>query len=647
MIIIKEEEKENKEVDKIDIRNDNNLKSNDEIINDKDDKATNEINNSKKNIKVDENDRILHIKDIKKNFEEKEVLKGVTFDLKPNEIFVLLGHNGAGKTTLISILTGLINATSGSAMLSGYNILSSEFSEHFRKMLGICPQHDVLFNDLTVEEHLELFCQFKSEKTSGISEEISRVLKEIQLEDKKTTKASDLSGGQKRKLSVGLALIGGSSIIFLDEPTSGMDITSRRNLWDILKKCLAGKIIILTTHFMEEASVLGNRIGILSEGKMQCTATPLELIDKYTNHINLNITKGSKADDDHIIQFVLQNLASLNINFENFNRDILFRIPTDDKGIIWSNFFKLLDQSLVELKIKSYSISKSTLEDVFINFSKIKNKMDRKKNEDIYELNKQNALKNSTLLLDENNYEKNNDNYKSKFCKDFRVSFMKRVLQVKRDKKTLMLEIVCPILLTLIGCLVGYIELLEKNKSFPLHINQITNDSQIIYYNYIGDDSQYFYDLDRYFSPKSNVELKLINTNYRFNSQNDEYLLDDINEIYKIKREGEKDRKAKSFVFYRPSLIDEDINIYGFNIIIDIKARQAAPIYTDFLMNNIVSTVVNKRNKNIEIEMINEPFQYTYKEKQEKKSRNQFLILFLIDLTLSLIHSNFITIIIK
>ena len=139
----------------------------------------------------------------------------------------------------------------------------------------------------------------------------------------------------------------------------------------------------------------------------------------------------------------------------------------------------------------------------------------------------------------------------------------------------------------------------------------------------------------------------MIHKYLRFNSQNDEYLLDDINEIYKIKREGEKDKKAKSFVFYRPSLIDENINIYGFNIIIDIKARQAAPIYTDFLMNNIVRTVVNKQNKNIEIEMINEPFQYTYKEKQEKKSRNQFLILFFIALAFSLIPSNFITIIIK
>ena len=106
------------------------------------------------------------------------------------------------------------------------------------------PQHDVLFNDLTVEEHLELFCHFKSVDESMISEEINNVLKDIQLVDKRNTKASDLSGGQKRKLSIGLAIVGGSSIIFLDEPTSGMDITSRRNLWDILKKCLAGKITV-------------------------------------------------------------------------------------------------------------------------------------------------------------------------------------------------------------------------------------------------------------------------------------------------------------------------------------------------------------------------------------------------------------------
>jgi ATP-binding cassette subfamily A (ABC1) protein 3 len=136
-----------------------------------------------------------------------------------------------------------------------------------------------------------------------------------------------------------------------------MDITSRRNLWDILKKIVQGKIVILTTHFMEEAQILGDRIGILSEGKMQVVGTPLELIDKYTNNVNLNIIKHADANEDKIIGHVLQSFGDLDIYFENFNRNILFRIPTNVIEINWKNFFELLDRKLDNLKIKSYEES--------------------------------------------------------------------------------------------------------------------------------------------------------------------------------------------------------------------------------------------------------------------------------------------------
>ena len=130
---------------------------------------------------------------------------------------------------------------------------------------------------------------------------------------------------------------------------------------------------------MEEAQILGDRIGILSEGKMQVVGTPLELIDKYTNNVNLNIIKHADANEDKIIGHVLQSFGDLDIYFENFNRNILFRIPTNVIEINWKNFFELLDRKLDNLKIKSYSISKSTLEDVFINFAKIVNKNSKDK----------------------------------------------------------------------------------------------------------------------------------------------------------------------------------------------------------------------------------------------------------------------------
>ena len=612
--------------------------------------SSNEIINDIKSAHTDSNDidigdnsiEIMKIKNIKKYFGEKLVLNDVSFDLKSNEIFVLLGHNGAGKTTLISILTGLITSTSGSAFIKNCDVLSPEFFNHFRRMLGVCPQHDVLFNDLTVEEHLELFCEFKSYDRTDISSEINKVLKDIGLENKRTTRASDLSGGQKRKLSIGLAIVGKSSVIFLDEPTSGMDITSRRNLWDILKKIVQGKIVILTTHFMEEAQILGERIGILSEGKMQVVGTPLELIDKYTNSVNLNITKHSNANEDIIIQYILQTFEGLDVYFENFNRDILFRIPTNVVKINWKSFFESLDEQLDNLKIKSYSISKSTLEDVFINFAKIVNKNEPDMIIKNYEENKKNTLKNSVILFNKENYDEKNSNC-NKFSKDFKISFMKRIKQIIREKKTFILEIICPFLLALIGCLVGYIEFLEENRTFPFHLNQITNDTQIIYYN--GDNiKSSIANYIRYYEPSedlSNIKFEEVYFPFYLYSDSDRHLIDKIEDLYNLR----KVNNEKSYVYYDLFKSSESQHQYGINLIIDIVSRQAAPIYVNYILNEVIHYAI--RDENLKIEMINEPLPFTYEEKKNKKNRNQLMILFFISLAFSLIPSNFITIIIK
>ena len=169
----------------------------------------------------------------------------MSFNLYKDEIFALLGHNGAGKTTTISMLTGLYTATSGRAEYDNMNILSNTNMDIFRTKLGICPQHDVLFDDLSVEEHLSMFCVFKGVPSSQIQNEISNSLRDFDLEDKRSIRAVDLSAGQRRKLSIAIAIIGGSEVIFLDEPSSGMDITSRRALWDILKEVMRGKIIVV------------------------------------------------------------------------------------------------------------------------------------------------------------------------------------------------------------------------------------------------------------------------------------------------------------------------------------------------------------------------------------------------------------------
>ena len=589
---------------------------------------------------------IFQIKDIHKIFEDgKNALNGVTFNLYKNEIFALLGHNGAGKTTLFNILTGLYSSSSGSAFYNSYNILSSEGAEHFRKVLGICPQHDVLFNDLTVEEHLVMFCVFKSVKSSLISQEVLKAIKDFGLEEKRNTKVENLSGGQKRKLSIAIALVGGSSVIFLDEPTSGMDITSRRNLWNILKKSINGKIIILTTHYMEEASELGNRIGILSEGNMKCIGSPLFLIEKFGKAINLNITKNPDADNEEIIKFINENICNdINIENEVFKEEILLKIPkifNQSNNFIWSDFFKNLDENCERLKIKNYSISMPTLEDVFINISKLikQNKIKNELKDEIIDItNKINE--NNKILYDESNYHTKYNSF-SKVLRDAKISFKKRIFQIYRDKKTFLLEILCPIILTLIGCVVGSIEFLEKNRTFPLLINQITNDTQLIFYSYVGYNIENtFKELFIEYSSEdiSKIKYEEIEISSEiFNSYPDLIL----NDLYNIK----KTKKEKNFVHYIISKIDTIDHKYEFSMFVDIISRQSAPIYANFLYKNFIRYAT--KNKELDVEIINEPLPYTKKEIKDKQRRNEAMILFFISLSFTLIPSNFITIIIK
>ena len=132
--------------------------------------------------------------------------------------------------------------------------------------MGVCPQHDVLFEFLTPEDHLKLFCAFKGTDPSVIEDQVQEMLKDIELDEVKHQIVKTLSAGQMRKLSVAIAMIGNSTIVMLDEPTSGMDTTARRKLWEMLKKNKAGKIVIMTTHYMDEADILGDRIAIMAEG---------------------------------------------------------------------------------------------------------------------------------------------------------------------------------------------------------------------------------------------------------------------------------------------------------------------------------------------------------------------------------------------
>ena len=163
----------------------------------------------------------------------KLAVDNVSMTMYEGQIFALLGHNGAGKTTVIGMLTGLLHPTSGAGSVMGFDIFEDQ--ELLRENLGVCPQHNVLFEYLTVREHLELYATFKGVPYEQIKKRVDTMIFELELDLIQNQLASTLSGGQKRKTSTGIALIGDSKVIMLDEPTSGMDTTTRCKFWQMLK----------------------------------------------------------------------------------------------------------------------------------------------------------------------------------------------------------------------------------------------------------------------------------------------------------------------------------------------------------------------------------------------------------------------------
>jgi ATP-binding cassette subfamily A (ABC1) protein 3 len=308
--------------------------------------------------------------------EDKVAVKELTLPLFEGHVNVLLGHNGAGKTTTISMLVGLIPASGGDALMpGGYSILQD--MQHIRSILGVCPQHDILFPDLTAMQHLQIFAAFKGVPNGKIHDEAVRMLSEVGLSEKAHTKSAALSGGQKRKLSLGIALIGDSKVVVLDEPTSGMDPYSRRATWNIIQRNKRGRIILLTTHFMDEADILGDRVSIMADGVLQCSGSPLYLKKCYGVGYTLTIARpvGHSAEEEkqvsealppseRVEQLVLQQIPQAQV-LSKVGAEQSYRLPLSASAE-FVDLFRQLDQLRNDDVINEYGISVTTMEEVFM-----------------------------------------------------------------------------------------------------------------------------------------------------------------------------------------------------------------------------------------------------------------------------------------
>ena len=213
---------------------------------------------------------------LSKKYKDKLAVSSLNLNIKNGELFSLLGTNGAGKTTSIKMLSTLILPTSGEAKVYGYNI--DKESQKIKEIINVSPQETAIAPNLTVLENLNFMAGIY--KIKNKKEKIDELIKIFRLEEVLKQKAKTLSGGWQRKLSIALALINNPKVLFLDEPTLGLDVIARKELWTVIEN-LKGKItIILTTHYMEEAEKLSDRVGIMNKGKLIKIGTVKELISK-------------------------------------------------------------------------------------------------------------------------------------------------------------------------------------------------------------------------------------------------------------------------------------------------------------------------------------------------------------------------------
>ena len=291
----------------------------------------------------------------------------VSFTAEKGQLFCLLGHNGAGKTTTINILTGNFLPTNGDAFINGKSILAEMTS--IRKTMGVCPQHDILFEDLTAIEHLELYSCLKNIPREERKKIIIEKLAEVTLTSVGNKRVSSFSGGMKRRLSVAISSIGDPEIIFLDEPTTGMDPLSRRHVWELIEKMKKNRIIILTTHSMEEADVLADKIAIMAHGKLRCIGNSLNLKNRFGDGYRVNIMAKDVSKVEMLKGRVRSIVPDAKVIAES-GQSVIFGINVDDYRQIVPLFRYLEGSDPDNSEFVDWGISQTTLEDVFLKITR-------------------------------------------------------------------------------------------------------------------------------------------------------------------------------------------------------------------------------------------------------------------------------------
>lgn len=309
--------------------------------------------------KVEMPENIIEVKNLEYRYGDFKAVDDVSFFVREGEIFSFLGPNGAGKSTVINILTTLLPVKKGSVQVAGYDLATQP--AQVRRSIGIVFQDETLDRDLTVWETLELHGRIYSMPKDERKQRIEEMLKLVELEDKRDVRTRNLSGGMKRRLEIGRGLMTQPKVLFLDEPTIGLDTQTRARLWEYIKKVNdSGTTIFLTTHYMDEADQVSDWIDIVDQGKIIASGAPMKLKNALGRDMIYLETSNNEA-----ARAMLESLKTVK-EVKSTSRGLVATITADGTHCLPVLMNKLKDKGI---DIISVNLKKPTLDDVFVHYT--------------------------------------------------------------------------------------------------------------------------------------------------------------------------------------------------------------------------------------------------------------------------------------
>ncbi|XQJ28617.1 ATP-binding cassette protein subfamily A, member 10, putative [Leishmania guyanensis] len=397
-------------------------------------------------------------------------LDGVTFAMRTGEVSVLLGPNGAGKSTIMGMATGMVNPTSGDVFVRGYD--ARTHLDECRQSIGYCPQRDIVWSLLTVEEHITFYARMKGSNSVNVQDKVEYVLDLVDLQEKRHCKASKLSSGQRRRLCVAIAMVGDSSVLFLDEPTSGMDIKGRKIVYDALNRTRAHRSVLISTHLLDEADRIADRVLIINKGLLSAEGSTMYLKSQMeVGYVvtclldsNMSIMEENGAAEA-LVDFVRaesyaaqrvdggSNEGCVVLGVQRRGREVSFRFPMtllDSAGV---SLLSVIQHNSERLHLRNVALNLATLEDVFFTVTCTTPLMTSVTDGELVggREGESDSIDTPEMPLTITDLYEEKRAYLFVFCRHFRALFLKRLHYAQRDVKLLIYQVVLPIIFLLLS----------------------------------------------------------------------------------------------------------------------------------------------------------------------------------------------------